>query len=115
MPPTGGTTGGFSVTVTGRWFGTFDSSPMVAEGRSACSAMCFVSDTSLFCRVAMGMGAALEVTANVNGQAQSVIRMFSYRVPTITSLAYRPIARPQQEGLMSTYWEPRLGKSHWDR
>jgi hypothetical protein len=38
------------------------------------------------CRVVMGMGAALEVTANVDGQAQSVIRMFSYRVPTITSL-----------------------------
>jgi hypothetical protein len=39
------------------------------------------------CRVAMGMGAALEVTANVDGQTQSVIRMFSYRVPTITSLS----------------------------
>jgi hypothetical protein len=64
--------------------GTFDSSPTVSVSTSVCSAIKFVADTSLLCRVAMGMGAALEVIAKVDGQTETGIDMFSYGAPVIS-------------------------------
>ena len=77
-PATGPTSGGYSVTVFGSSFGTYDSTPTLQVGASFCTVLTYVSDSSLVCRLAVGMGGGLGVIANVNGQTRTARDMYSF-------------------------------------
>ena len=84
-PYTGPTSGGFSVTVSGASFGTYDSTPSVALGSSLCSSVSYVSDTSLACQAVVGMGGGLSVVVEVDGQRHTEAQVFSYYAPNVTA------------------------------
>jgi hypothetical protein len=95
-PATGPTSGGFSVTVFGTSFGTYDASPSLTVGQSRCTRVTYVSDTSLVCGMPAGMGTALSAGVEVDGQTQTGQRMFSYNAPLVTSAA--PLKGPTAGG-----------------
>lgn len=95
---TGGTSGGYSVTVTGRDFGGADFGPVVefidqtgADSETNCTNNRWVNDTMVICEdVPAGTGSERQVYVKVGGQQGTSRAVFQYDFPRIDSVAGDP-------------------------
>lgn len=67
----------------------FSETPTITLGSTRCTSE-WVSATSILCRVPPGVGSGLQVLVNVESQAVSVTRAWSYNAPALSSIS--PVA-----------------------
>ncbi|MGB1602277.1 MAG: IPT/TIG domain-containing protein, partial [Promethearchaeia archaeon] len=72
--------------VSGANYGTFQSTPMVRVGGSACVASEWTSDSSIQCKMAAGTGQSYAVVVTVAEQEGSTPASFSFPAPNVTSI-----------------------------
>lgn len=72
------TSAGWSLTLSGLGFGSFDATPSWRLGSTSCVTAAWASSTSTVCLLAPGEGEAKDAVATVAAVAGTRIRSFSY-------------------------------------
>jgi hypothetical protein len=86
-PTNGPTRGGYDLVITGRNFGRMKHNPQAFIGGVPCTAMTWISDTVIKCRVPEGHGRDKTVVVWVGEQHSDLEnRMFKYDRPIVTSI-----------------------------
>lgn len=82
------TTGGNTLTVTGKYFGTDSGVTSVTVGGQPCALSTTVSqtDTSIQCSIPPGIGISNQVLVTVNNQVSTTSGSYNYDPPVITSI-----------------------------
>ena len=81
------TPGTATLAITGSNYGTYDSTPTVRVGGSACEASRWTSDSSLECKLAAGTGRQHDIHVTAGRQEGSKPGSFDYATPQVSAIS----------------------------
>jgi hypothetical protein len=81
------TPGNDTLAISGSNYGTYDSTPKVRVGGSACAASRWTSDSSVECKLAAGTGSQYDVRVTVGQQEGSKPNSFAFNTPLVSSIS----------------------------